>query len=104
MTIRFGTDLQIGDPLDGHTITTLHRGVRGEIHVTLDNGTRRSFSWNQQVPETMAERCGFNRTENGGCACRACGRQFPRADGSVMRSHAKRVHGVVVAVPARCDA
>ena len=53
---------------------------------------------------SMAEQTGFVVKVTGGCRCKTCGQEFRMVDGSVMRSHAKRVHGVVVAVPARCDA
>lgn len=59
--------------------------------------------------EILAERIaryGYLPTLGGGVRCQACGADFPRADGSVMRGHASRcpVDPRHYPIPAVCDA
>jgi hypothetical protein len=50
MTVTFGADLQVGGTLDGRTIASLDRTIRGEIIVRfVDGGRIRQVSWNQVV-------------------------------------------------------
>jgi hypothetical protein len=48
---------------------------------------------------------GYEKTEDGGVTCVACGDHFPVADGSVMRGHGRRctVNPRSFYVPAVCN-
>lgn len=55
------------------------------------------------TPSTIT-RYGYERTDDTGIRCTACGDTFPVADGSVMRGHAKRcpVNPRIYDVPGVC--
>lgn len=46
----------------------------------------------------------FTRAADGSRSCKDCGQRFERADGAVMRSHRRRVHGEYHYTPGVCDA
>lgn len=46
----------------------------------------------------------FTRNPDGSRTCNDCGATYTRADGAVMRSHRRRVHGEHHETPGVCDA
>jgi hypothetical protein len=57
MTVTFGADLQVGGTLDGRTIASLDRTIRGEIIVRfVDGGRIRQVSDSTGCPSTRHPR------------------------------------------------